>query len=267
MKKRDVVIAALGLILLPLAAAGQDRWEALRQRGRITIVSVKDSSVQDYFLDVDRDGNLTGFDGEILGGFCRRYGLTPRLEVLKSWSDFVPALLEGKADIAAGEITASAARQKIVSFTAEVFPTRLVAVNYKPAPPIRTMQEFSKARVGVTEGSSMVDILAGLIPQENILRLAIGNLFKTLEAGGVDALVWGIEQALVDARKYPRLQLGMFVGPRESLAYALRKEEQGLRSRLNNYIAELRRNGAWEKLIIKYFGAEAPAALERATGI
>lgn len=261
----NAVLRAAGLPAIGAAGNDEDTaWKELKARGELVIVSVKDSSVQDYFLSVDQNGGLAGFDGEIIGGFCRIHGLEPRVIELPRWADVVPALLERRADLAAGELTASPERKKSVAFADEVFPTRMVAVNFAPHPPIMTVEEFRKAKVGATEGSSMIDTLAAVVPPDNIVKLSIGSLFTTLRAGGVDALVWGIEQALVDAKKYPGLQLGLFIGPVESLAYALRKEEGTLLERLNAHIAGIRQTGEWERLVKKTFGDEAPAALKRA---
>ena len=49
----------------------------------------------------------------------------------------------------------------------------------------------------------------------------------------------------------------MVLGPPESLAMAVRKEDQLLRTDLNEYVSNVRRTATWNRLVVKYFGEAA----------
>jgi hypothetical protein len=68
----------------------------------------------------------------------------------------------------------------------------------------------------------------------------------------------------VAVRKDPQLQIGLFLGSSQSLAYGVRKTSPQLRAALDEYLGNLRRTPTWNRLVVKYFGAAAPEILRRA---
>jgi ABC-type amino acid transport substrate-binding protein len=56
----------------------------------------------------------------------------------------------------------------------------------------------------------------------------------------------------------------MFVGPAGSLAFAVRKGDTALLAALDSYVENLHRAGSWNRLVIEYFGENAPEILRRA---
>jgi ABC-type amino acid transport substrate-binding protein len=65
-------------------------------------------------------------------------------------------------------------------------------------------------------------------------------------------------------RRDPDLSLGPVLGPLESLAYGVRKEDQALLGALNQHLQVVRSSGTWNRLTVKYLGDTAPAILKRA---
>jgi ABC-type amino acid transport substrate-binding protein len=49
----------------------------------------------------------------------------------------------------------------------------------------------------------------------------------------------------------------MFVDRPGALAFAVRKEDAQLLAAINDQVSDLRRSGAWSRLVVKYFGANA----------
>ena len=77
-------------------------------------------------------------------------------------------------------------------------------------------------------------------------------------------VVLGIENAITERRKDPALQVGVFLGPPGALAWAVRKGDRALLAALDDYVASVRRTPTWSRLVVKYFGDEAPEVLRRA---
>jgi ABC-type amino acid transport substrate-binding protein len=261
MANRGSLLAVLcgAALSVPLAAA-QD-LAALKSSGRLRVLAVPVNEGP-QFIAVEKPQE--GFDAEILGGFARLHGLAVEVVPVETWDGLVPALLKGKGDVVAGGFTDTAARRAQIAFTVEVFPTRDVALSRKPNPPITTMEEFRKAHVGTIKGTSMSDAVAaaGVAKWDN--DLPPGGVQAALREGRVTAAVDGLESALVAARSDPDVQLGLFVGAAQSLAYGVRKDSPQLLSSLNEYLANTRRSGTWNRLAVKYFGPAAPEILRRA---
>jgi ABC-type amino acid transport substrate-binding protein len=214
------------------------------------------------FISIERPAD--GFDAEILAGFARLHGLKMELVPVDTWDGLVPALLRDKGDVIAGGYTDTTVRRQQIAFTVEVFPTRDVVLTRKPYPPITTVEQLRKAHVGTIKGTSMSDAVASVGVERWDDTLPPGGVQAALREGRVDAAVDGLESALVATRNDPAVQVGMFVGGAQSLAYGVRKNAPGLLAALNEYLGNTRQSGTWNRLAVKYFGPAAPEILRRA---
>ena len=188
---------------------------------------------------------------------------------VNGWDALIPALLAGKGDIIAGRFTATEARKKQIAFTSEVFPYRLVVITRKPHRVVGTIEELRKEKIATTKGSAMVEVLESVgVPasarDESVLT---GGYVEALRTGKATATVWGVESAIASRKEDPDLQLGMFVGPPGSLAFGVRKGDAALLAALNQYVDGIRRTPTWSRLVVKYFGEDAPEILRKARSV
>jgi ABC-type amino acid transport substrate-binding protein len=211
-------------------------------------------------------GPKRGFDAEVLDGFVKLHNLELELVAASGWDALIPSLLKNRGDLIAGGFTDTESRSKQIAFTLEVFPTRAVVFTRKPHRVVGTLEELRAEKVGTIKGTFMVESLkeAGVPPESVDDSILTGHLPEALRSGRIGAAVDGLEAALVAKAGDPDLQLGMFLGPPDSLAYGVRKSDTVLLKALNEYIANLRRTATWSRLVIKYFGDAAPEILKKA---
>jgi ABC-type amino acid transport substrate-binding protein len=95
---------------------------------------------------------------------------------------------------------------------------------------------------------------------DSVAPTSFGEVLKT---GRVTALVDGVEDALLLQQADPQLQVGLFLGAPESLAFAMRKDAPELRQALDEYITNFRRTHSWNRLLVAYFGDSAVEVLRR----
>jgi ABC-type amino acid transport substrate-binding protein len=265
-------LAEVGLSLrhgfAALLLAGAPAWPAdlpeIKQRGALRVAGVLDAREPEFFSLATPAA--PGFDIEILTGFAKVLKVELKVAPATSWASLVPALLEGKADLIAGRISATSQRRRLVQFTQEVFPTRTVVVTRKPHAVVQTLEQLKAERVGTIAGSGPYEALlaAGLAPGAIDTSLAPGDLASALREGKVGAAAWWIEGAIRAQLKDPELSLGLALGPPESLAYGVRKEDQALLAALNQHLEVVRSTGTWQRLALKYFGDATPEILKRA---
>ncbi|MDA8016986.1 MAG: transporter substrate-binding domain-containing protein [Thermoanaerobaculia bacterium] len=76
----------------------------------------------------DDDGNLTGFEHDLLVAFAERHSL--RLEWIRPehFADIFHFLLEGRCDLGAATITRTAERESQFAFSDSYFPVRILLV-------------------------------------------------------------------------------------------------------------------------------------------
>jgi ABC-type amino acid transport substrate-binding protein len=255
----------LPVALLLAAAPVQGSDVPLIPGGRLRVVTVEGGNR--FFLSTV-PGAPSGFDQELLEGFARLHHLEVQLVPVASWAELLPALLGGKGDVAAGQVSDTEARRRLIAFTVETFPTRNVVLTRSPHRVVHTLEELREERIGTVKGTSLAAAVGslGLRPGnvDDTLPSRAGALSEALRAGRVTALVLGVEIALKNVEQDRALQIGMFVGPPESLAFGVRKEDRRLLTALNEYITNLRKTPSWNRLVIKYFGPSAVEILRRA---
>ena len=250
----------LGLLLLLAGAGRAADLPDIEKRGTLRVLAVPGS---DQFFAL-RDGARPGFDREILEGFARLRKLRIEPVSVASWDGLVPALAEGRGDVAAGGVTATDARRRVVDFTAQVFPSRLVVMTRKPHPAVQTLAQLRGEKVGTIRGTSLAEALSGLALPNVDDGVPPGGLPDALRSGRVTAVVMGVEDAIAAHQKDPDIRIGLFVGPKASLAFAVRKADPALRQALDEYIANLRRTPTWSRLVVQYFGESALEILQKA---
>lgn len=261
---RSLIAALAALLLAGAAAPARADLAEIQKRGRLRVLVMPDTRRPEFFSV--KPAAPPGFDHELLLAFAKLHRLTLEPVAVGSWDALIPALNDGKGDLVAGRFTATAARSKLVAFSKEVFPTRNVVITRKPHRPVASLEELRAERVGTIKGTSMAEAIAtAAVPPANVDdSLAAGSFGEALKSGQVTAAVWGVESAIALQREDPEIQLGMFLGPPGSLAWAVRKDSPQLLQALDEYIENTRRTPTWNRLVVKYFGEAAPEVLRKA---
>lgn len=248
-------------LALAVSVPAEDLKE-LQARGELRVLAVDGNP---YFIAFEA-GAPPGFEREILDAFARLKGMRVKLVPIARWEALLPALVSGKGDLAAGGLSVTEARKDIVDFTVEVFPTRNVVVTRKPRRVVSTVEELRQERVGTIRGTTLAQVVADArVPPKNVDDGIVPTAFgEVLKSGRVTALVDGIEDALLLQQADPEVQLGLFLGAKESLAFAVRKDAPELRQALDEYLSNFRRTTSWNRLLVTYFGESAIEVLRRA---
>ncbi len=255
-------LATLVLVLLPSLAAAD--LAEIKARGTLRVLYVPSHAPDEFFYPPNQE--RPGFDRELLDGFAQLQRVKLEPVPIPAWDELAPALAKGRGDLVAGRYSVTDSRRKLVNFSAEAFPTRHVVLTRKPTRVVTTLEELLHERIGTVRGSSMAEALAAArVPSGRIDdSLRPGLQAAALADGRVTAVVMGVENAISEQRRDASLQLGMFLGPPGSLAYAVRKEDPELQRALDAYIESARRSTAWSRLVVKYFGEAAVEVLKKA---
>jgi ABC-type amino acid transport substrate-binding protein len=255
----------LGALVCALAfgASAADLAE-IKQRGTLRVLAVVDAREPEFFSL--KAAEAPGFDVEILLGFAKAQKVELKVVPAAGWAGLVPALVEGKGDLVAGRFAATPQRRRVVEFTQEVFPSRSYVVTRKPHPGVASVDALKSEKVGTIAGSSMYEaLLAAVLPPAKIdTSLNSGDLADALRSGKVTAAAWWLEGAMLEQKRDRELVIGPALAPVESLAYAVRREDQALLAALNQHIQVVRSSGTWNRLAIRYFGDATASILKKA---
>jgi ABC-type amino acid transport substrate-binding protein len=218
------------------------------------------------FFAADPDAPHPGFEREILEGFARSQRLRLEIVSAKNWDELQAALRDGRGDLIAGHFTDTEERRRTIDFTTAVMPTQTVVVTRKPAPPVTTAKELVKRRVGAVKGGAAHhDMLNAGVPPSQVDDSPLQDeMLDLLRSGKVTALARALPVAILNVREDPALEIGLYVGPRSQFAWGLRKGNTKLRNALNEHLVMVRRTGAWQRFVVKYFGEAAVDMLKQA---
>jgi ABC-type amino acid transport substrate-binding protein len=242
------------------ALLAQDLAE-IHKRGTLRVIAERDSQPERFALQADAE---PGLEKEILLGFAARDGLKLEIVTVERTEDRIPALLEGKGDVIVGIVVTDARRKVVV--TSEVLPTRHVVVTRKPDQAIESLGQLRSHKVGTLKGSSWAEMVAAAgVPAANVDDSFPSSeaCLEGLRARRVSAVVMSVAWAVVARNKDPDLEIGVFVGPPTSAAFALRKDAPQLAAELGAYVANVRKTDTWSRLVVKYFRESGLEILKR----
>lgn len=169
------------------------------------------------------------------------------------------AVEQGRADV----LVSTGAHDQAAGlvWSDDVVPTRFVVVNRRPAAPLAYLEELRGRRVAVAgEVGARVAAEAKIHVGDAV---ATPEALAALHSGSAEAVIVDMHEALTLQRTDPALQLGVFVGPRQAIRFAVRRGDPRLGA-LNAYLAQVRASSSWGMLLARHLGPSGMEALGRA---
>lgn len=254
------MLAPLALALASPLLRAADLPE-IRASGALRVLAAVDDDPAWFSL---RGGESPGFERDVLEGFARLQKLRFEVVPIARWEDAIPMLIRRDGDVLGG-ISATAERRQRVDFSAELLPVRVIVVTRRPRAPIRTLAELRAARLAIVPNTSWSEALekAGVSTARALKAADIAGAIEAIRVGHADATVSGAVDFFLQRRRHRDLEAGMPIGEAQTSAWAVRKDCPELRQALDAYLVQLRRSPNWSRLLVKYFGDDAPAILGR----
>jgi ABC-type amino acid transport substrate-binding protein len=233
----------------------------IRAGGKLRVVAQKDEAPEMFRFS---GAGEPGFEREMIEGFARIHRLSVVPVSVATSGDRIGALTRGEGDVIIG-IVDTAERRRLVAFTGEVLPARHLVVTHAPHPVVRSVEAFRAERVGVVKNTSWAQaaVGAGVSLEAMTLFPERGAMLAALQEGRITATVMTTTDFLLATRSHAGLQGGVVLGEPASAGWAVRREDTQLLAALEEYVSNFRAGPSWSRLIVKYFGDKALAALGR----
>jgi arginine/ornithine transport system substrate-binding protein len=210
----------------------------------------------------DSSGKPVGFDIDIADALCEQAKLKCEW-VTQSWDGLIPGLLSRKSDVIMASMRITEERKKRVSFTNKYYQTPASFVAPKNADFSIDKMGLKGKVIGVQLGTihdNYVSDMYGDVAeikrytgQEQVYLDLVNNRLDAV-FGNSDQLVLAFlekERGANFALKGKLVTDKAYIG--EGTALALRKQDKKLTEKFNNAIAEIRKNGTYEKIASNYF--------------
>ena len=231
--KKIVVLATLALCIL-----------GCTKKDSNTLKMITEATFPPYeFL---RGQEIAGIDVEICRAIAQKLGKDFQAETV-DFDSVIPAVISGKADLAAAGITITEDRKKNVDFSIPYVKTGIVVI-YKKANPYTSVDQLKGKKIGVQGGTTSETFVLEQLKQEPERTKSPAEAVAALKSGRVDFVIADIDPAKNCVKGEADLALSDFITS-EEYAIAIRKGQPELLKTINETIAEVQADGRLAKWI------------------
>lgn len=228
--------------------AGASTMEDIMERGTLR-VAVQTQGPPISF--VDANGDRTGLAVEVVRNMADDMGVELELQDY-SWQGLIPALLSGKADLIAADMTPTPKRATQLLFTEPIFFTEIIAYANKDKG-YTHWEDLAEqdATIGAPEASTYAEAARLKLPELSMKEYQGGTAAtaQAVSQGRVDAAISdsGTIQAFLE--DYPDFEVLEGTLRKEPLSFATRPDSVHLLMFMDNYIRFTEHSGQLGELL------------------
>lgn len=232
----------------------------------ITFVTM--NSPNTYYVNGDNES--AGLDYDLAKLFVKDLGDDPqykdaqlKLIVANHIDQVLPAVLSGKADIAAADISITEVRKKKINFTIPYHDVQQQVVYNKAnsSKPPKNLKDIVGLHIAVPTGTSFVERLTKLRELEPDLMWEERDdadseqLITEVALGDIEYTVADSHLISILQNYHPNLGVAFAIGKPEKIAWALAKNsDPKLLKKANAFFTKIKNNGTLRNLVDRYHG-------------
>ena len=258
MKKISAVMCVLAALMLAVAGCGSDTKQAAKDQKAIK-VGTEPTFAPFEFQEKDSK-EFAGFDMDLARAIGKQLGKKVEIQNM-GFDALIPALNSGNIDVVAAGMSITDERKKAVTFSDPYYTSGLVVVVTKDNNEVKGVKDLEGKKIAVQIGTTGAD-KAAKVPGAKVTSFNTNaEVFLELENKGVDAVIIDRPVAQYYLTKEGK-EKDKIVGDTmdaESYGFAFKKDSK-LAADFNKALAELKKNGEYDKIYTKWFGKDAKAA-------
>lgn len=230
--------------------ARQDDFEQIQDRGSLRIITWQ--GAEDY---LPRAGSPPKIEFDYLQQFADENKLEIEIVALEKFEDLIPALLEGKGDIIAANLSITRQRQKQVSFTNTFAETTEYLVMAKNAKSLPSGKALAGREIAIQDGTAYAVTARGLAkfhPELEIRKvpgeLSRDDFMDKVASGEYDMAILDNNHLKTMLSYRSDIKRSLQANAERQIAWAVHPKSKKLLKELNHF---LRDHGLLEKAGIK----------------
>ena len=196
-----------------------------------------------------RGHEIVGIDVEICRAIAQKLGREFSCETV-DFDSVIPAVISGKADLAAAGITITEDRKKNVDFSVPYVKTGIVVI-YKKSVGFTGAEQLKGKKIGVQGGTTSETYVLNELKQEPERSRSPAESVAALKSGRVEFVIADIDPAKNCVKGEADLAISDFITS-EEYAIAIKKGQPELLKAINETIAEIKADGRLAKWIADY---------------
>lgn len=202
------------------------------------------------------DGKFTGFDIELWEQIAKKVGIPYTFQPM-DFNGIIPGLQTGNVDVGIAGMTITPERAKVVLFSDGYYTSGLMILVREDEKNINKLEDLAGKVVAVKTGTSSVPFMEAFGKAKTLKQFPNNDgMFFELLGKGADAVVFDmpvVRQFASTAGKGKARVVGpVYQGQDYGIGFSRSQEE--LVKKVNEALAEMRRDGSYEKLYVKWFG-------------
>lgn len=230
-----------------------------------TVVRIATESSFKPFSYMDNQGNPVGFEIDLANAMCKEMKVECKISS-EDWDSLIPGLNAKKFDAIMAGMSVTPERSQSVLFSQPYFQNKLVLVAKKDQ--AVGLKDVAGKTVAVQQATVSAEYLEKNHPTAQIKNYdKQDNAYLDLAAGRVDFMLSDLvpisDWLKTDAGKGFEVK-GEPIDINDSVAIAVRKDDNALADQFNAALQTLKSNGEYDKIAQKYFeqgsSASAPAS-------
>lgn len=256
MRKRKFTVQILFVLVLSLICGCSSTKQVNSEKEtKLPVITIGCDNYSPYSY-TDVDGNMTGIDVELAKEAFSRMGYTPKFEFI-NWEKKKELLRKGTVDCIWSSFTMNG-RENDYNWAGPYMQShQVVAVDEKSD--IKELKDLKNQVIAVQSTTKPEDIIRnhdGVLPKlRKVISVPKRDLiFLLLSKGYVDALA-AHDVSIYQFMKESGLKYRILEKPLQTvnLGVAFDKNDSGkIHSKLNEVLADMRKDGSMEKIIGKY---------------
>ena len=196
-----------------------------------------------------RGQEIVGIDVEICRAVAKKLNRPFKAETV-DFDSVIPAVISGKADLAAAGITVTEDRKKNVDFSIPYVKTGIVVI-YKKSNPFKDKDQLKGKKIGVQSGTTSETFVLEQLKQEPERSKSPAEAVAALKSGRVEFVIADIDPAKNCVKGETDLALSDFITS-EEYAVAIRKGQPELLKVIDETITELKASGQLDQWIRQF---------------
>ncbi|MBT2700578.1 transporter substrate-binding domain-containing protein [Bacillus sp. ISL-40] len=255
MKKLGLLSLLLILSIFIAACGSKDTADEQEKGGKVYKVGV-DTTYPPFEF---KEGNdYKGIDIELINAIAKNQDFKIELSPM-DFGGIIPAMQANQLDVAIAGMSITDERKKVVDFSTPYFDAGLTVVVKKDNTSIKSVENLKGKKIAVKKGTT-----GAKYAQDNAAKLGITvvqfndspAMFQEVSNGNADAL---IEDYPVISYAIAQKDLGLKIvgdrlnGDQYGIA-VLKGQNADLLKKINNGLAELKKDGTYDKIIKTYLG-------------
>ncbi|MBP1764537.1 MAG: glnH 3 [Firmicutes bacterium] len=257
MSKKLVAVVVLCVFALSLAMVGCGGQKAAEKPKVLKVGS--DTAFAPFEFQDEKSKEYVGFDMDLIRAIGKQMGYEVQIQSM-GFDGLIPALEAGNIDVAISSMTIKEERAKKVNFTKPYYKSGLSVVVRADNEAVKSFKDLDGKNIGVQIGTTGADE-AKKIKNAKVREFNTApEAFLELKNSGVDAVVNDLpvnEYYLTQASGKGAKMVGEPLNS-EEYGIATSKKNAELGEKINKALDELKKNGEYEKIYVKWFGKKPP---------